>query len=197
VGVLGVKDGVMLEPRTDKGRDALEGAGLDELKDANGRAKAVEEFKKSRAAADESFRKEHEKIQGIAEVTKFYAACINCQNCRTVCPICYCHECFFRSDNLAQTPNTLLAKARARGSFKMPLDTLLFHTGRMNHMILSCVECGLCEQACPANIPLMQVLKRVAADAQSKFNYIPGRHPDEEMPLKVFREDEFNNVGEE
>ncbi|HOE62759.1 MAG TPA: 4Fe-4S dicluster domain-containing protein [Candidatus Sumerlaeota bacterium] len=197
VGVLGVKDGVMLEPRTDKGRDALDGAGLDELKDANGRAKAVEEFKKSRAAADESFRKEHEKIQGIAEVTKFYAACINCQNCRTVCPICYCHECFFRSDNLAQTPNTLLAKARARGSFKMPLDTLLFHTGRMNHMILSCVECGLCEQACPANIPLMQVLKRVAADAQSKFNYIPGRHPDEEMPLKVFREDEFNNVGEE
>lgn len=197
VGIFGMKGGFMIEARTDKGRDALEGAGLDDLKDMNGRAEAVDDLKKRRAAADEKFRSEHENIRGIGELTKFYAACINCQNCRGVCPICYCQECFFRSDNLTQTPNGLLAKARARGSFKMPLDTLLFHTGRMNHMILSCVECGLCEQACPANIPLMQVLKRVAADAQGQFNYIPGRSPDEEMPLKVFREDEFTNVGEE
>ena len=101
------------------------------------------------------------------------------------------------SDNFVQSGNSMVRKSKARGAFKMPMDTLLFHTGRMNHMILSCVECGLCEQACPADIPLMQVLKRVASNAQAQFDYVAGRSPDEEIPLTVFQEKEFTEVGEQ
>jgi formate dehydrogenase subunit beta len=67
----------------------------------------------------------------------------------------------------------------------------------MNHMILSCVQCGLCEQACPGNIPLLDLLAPVAEKAQSTFNYSPGKNSDDELPLAVYREDEYENVGVE
>jgi formate dehydrogenase subunit beta len=198
VGLYGMEEGILwIETRSERGVEALEGLDLKDIKDSGSRKTAIENLKGKRLGADKKFREEHGHIKGIEEVAKFYARCINCQNCRRVCPICYCEECFFCSDNLSQTAESLLSRARARGAFKMPLDTLLFHTGRMNHMILSCVECGLCEQACPVNIPLMRALKRAASDAQAAFDYTPGRRPDEEMPLKVFREDEFSHTGEE
>jgi formate dehydrogenase subunit beta len=199
IGVYGadISTGLLVQAKTGKGEKILEGMPLKQGADEERRAQAVQRLKEKRKEADRKFREEYGSIKGIAEILKFYAKCINCQNCRRVCPICYCQECFFCSEHLAQTSEGLVRKSRARGAFKMPLDTLLFHTGRMNHMILSCVECGLCEQACPVNIPLMQVLKRVAFEAQEKFGYSPGRSLEEEIPLTVFREDEFKEVGEE
>jgi formate dehydrogenase subunit beta len=73
---------------------------------------------------------------------------------------------------------------------------MLFHLTRFNHMILSCVECGLCEQACPSNIPLMDIITPIAENAQKEFNYLPGRDPQEQMPMIVYREEEFQDVGE-
>ena len=80
--------------------------------------------------------------------------------------------------------------------FKMPDDSLLFHVTRMNHMILSCVECGLCEQACPSDIPLMNVIIPVAENAQKELDYQPGKDPEERTPMVVYREDEYTDVGE-
>jgi len=198
IGVYGtdISKGFLIQANTEKGGRLLEGMTLGEAGDGEARDRAVQKLKDNRKEADKKFREKYGAVKGIEEILKFYARCINCQNCRRVCPICYCQECFFCSEHLAQTSESLMRKSRACGAFKMPLDTLLFHTGRMNHMILSCVECGLCEQACPVNIPLMQVLKRVAKDAQDKFGYSPGRSLEEEMPLAVFHEDEFKDVGE-
>ena len=197
IGAYGVDldKGLLLYPRTDRGKELLKGIDTGSGQDGTSREKAVNEVRKAHAAADEAFRQEHASVRGIDEVLALYSTCINCQNCRRVCPICYCQECFFVSDNLKQTGDGMIKKSRARGAFKMPVDTLLFHTGRMNHMILSCVECGLCEQACPSNIQLMKVLKRVAHDAQKKFEYKAGRNPEEEIPLMYYREDEFTEVG--
>jgi formate dehydrogenase subunit beta len=63
-------------------------------------------------------------------------------------------------------------------------------------MILSCVGCGLCEQACPSEIPLMDVLIPVADNAQEEFGYHPGVAVDERVPIAVYREDEYTEVGE-
>lgn len=199
IGTYGMdlKKEILIEAQTSRGREILEGLSLKDASASSKRTRAIQELTEKRREADRKFKEEFGAIKGIEEIVKFYAKCINCQNCRRVCPICYCLECFFCSDNLSQTADNLVRKSQARGAFKMPLDTLLFHTGRMNHMILSCVECGLCEQACPVNIPLMRVLKRVASDAQAKFGYSPGGSPDEEIPLKVFLENEFTEVGEE
>ena len=197
IGTLGAGDGSFeLIGVTDKGKEILKSAGYESVKISDKRKKAVENLTEDRRAADEKFRAEHNSIKGIDKILEFFSTCINCHNCRSVCPICYCRECFFDSDALDQSAESLVSKSKSRGAFKMPLDTLLFHTGRFNHMILSCVECGLCEQACPSEIPLMQVTKRVAADAREKFGYMPGLDPEEDVPLKVFKEDEFTEAGE-
>jgi formate dehydrogenase subunit beta len=80
--------------------------------------------------------------------------------------------------------------------FKMPTDSILFHIGRMNHMILSCVECGLCSQACPVDIPLMEIFIPAADASQEEFKYAPGKDPNEKIPMIVYREDEYKEVGE-
>ena len=112
------------------------------------------------------------------------------------CPICYCRECLFESSVFDVEASKYMAKAANKGAFKTPTDTLLFHVTRFNHMILSCVECGLCEQACPMEIPLMDIITSIAENAQMEFEYEPGRDPEEEMPMVVYREDEFQDVGE-
>jgi formate dehydrogenase subunit beta len=89
-----------------------------------------------------------------------------------------------------------IRRAENKGLFKMPSDALLFQLGRMNHMILSCVECGLCEQACPNAIPLMEVFIPAAENAQKEFDYHPGKEKTEKVPMIVYRENEFLEVGE-
>ena len=61
-------------------------------------------------------------------------------------------------------------------------------------MILSCVSCGACEDACPMDIPVAQVFSLVADDAQRLFNYEPGRDKQEPLPTVVYREEEFREV---
>jgi formate dehydrogenase subunit beta len=87
--------------------------------------------------------------------------------------------------------------AKRKGSIKMPRDTTLFHLGRMSHMATSCVGCGLCEQACPSNIPLLKIFKTVSYNVQQIFKYVPGRDLEEPLPLTTFKEDELRSVGEE
>ncbi len=77
----------------------------------------------------------------------------------------------------------------------MPTDTLLFHLTRLNHMVMSCVGCGLCQEACPNDIPLLRIFRLVGKRVQEVFEYVPGRSLEEELPLSVFREDELGEVG--
>jgi len=187
---------ILLEAVTEKGRALLEGM-ADAPPDAAAQRKdAVAALREKRVAADQAFREETAAIRGLDALTAFFGRCIGCQNCRRVCPVCYCRECFFCSDALDRAPEDILGRSRTKGAFRLPADTILFHAGRFNHMILSCVECGLCEQACPAEIPLMQMIKRVAHDAREQFGYLAGRSLDEEIPFTVFHEDEFHEVGE-
>jgi formate dehydrogenase subunit beta len=84
--------------------------------------------------------------------------------------------------------------ARRRGSIKMPTDTLFYHITRLAHMSTACVGCGQCSNACPNDIPVMELFRTVARDTQSAFDYEPGRSFDEAPPLSTFREDEFEEV---
>jgi formate dehydrogenase subunit beta len=113
-----------------------------------------------------------------------------------ICPICYCRECLFESSVFDLEVNKYIGKAEKKGLFKMPNDSLLFHTTRMNHMVVSCVGCGLCQQACPSDIPLMEIIIPISESAQKEFDYTPGSSIEEKMPLVIYKEDEYQEVGE-
>jgi formate dehydrogenase subunit beta len=79
----------------------------------------------------------------------------------------------------------------------MPTDTLLFHLTRLNHMVSSCVGCGLCQEACPNDVPVFSIFRTVGDKVQKVFDYVPGRSLEEVLPLATFKEDELKEVGYE
>ncbi|MEA3559051.1 MAG: 4Fe-4S dicluster domain-containing protein [Candidatus Thermoplasmatota archaeon] len=198
IGLFGVdvKKELYLGAGTEAGKGLLEGLDLDKFKDARSREKAVADVRKKADAFRTGHIKAHSEIKGIGKIAEFFDSCINCHNCMNVCPICYCKECLFDSAVFDMEAGKYLNKAKVKGAFKTPTDSILFHITRFNHMILSCVQCGLCEQACPSNIPLMDIIIPIAENAQKEFEYLPGRDPEEQLPMIVYREEEFEDVGE-
>jgi formate dehydrogenase subunit beta len=125
-------------------------------------------------------------------LTTLLSTCIRCHNCMSVCPICYCKECVFKSSVFERKANALLGLAKRKGAARMPADTLVFHLTRMSHMGTSCVSCGMCESACPSDIPVSSLFTMIGSELQTMFEYQPGASPDEEPPVKVFKEDELH-----
>jgi formate dehydrogenase subunit beta len=70
----------------------------------------------------------------------------------------------------------------------MPTEILLFHLTRLNHIGASCIDCGMCESACPQDIPLTTIFEAVGEGVKKVLNYIPGRDLNEEIPITSFKE---------
>lgn len=139
------------------------------------------------------FREEMRSNGGMAS---YFANCMECTNCMNACPICYCKECFFRTANAEHAPCELLRSAERQGTIPMPPDALLFQLTRLNHMATSCVGCGMCEAACPHDIPLTAMFRAVGARVQRIFDYEPGRDIAEKPPFMTFKQDELLELGE-
>ena len=197
VGLYGVAANreIWLEPRTEAGKALLQGLGLAGAAEPEGRAKAVKErVEKAVQARDAMFEETHEATDGVGKLASYLASCVNCYNCRVACPVCYCRECVFGTDVFEHEPRQYLNWAGRKGAVKIPTDTVFFHLTRMAHMAASCVGCGQCSNACPNDIPVMELFRTVAHRVQKGFDYEPGRDADEAPPLAVFREDEFAEV---
>ncbi|MFP3898873.1 MAG: 4Fe-4S dicluster domain-containing protein [Dehalococcoidia bacterium] len=196
VGTLGTRSGtVLLIPNSSKGEDILSKLGIPLEEDISGWRTAVSELtegrKKEREKSNDALRSD---IEGIDSLISAFSRCIDCHNCMRVCPICYCRQCTFESDKTKFTFEDYIARAKARGRLLIPVDTLLFHIGRMLHMSLSCVSCGMCEDACPMAIPVGQIFTLVGDRNREVFDYVPGRNTDEPLPLRTFEEEELLEV---
>jgi len=198
IGTIGTKSGsILLIPHSVKGEEALNKVGLSLEEDTGDWKTAVsrltEERKQKREQSNSALR---DNIEGVDRLTQVFSACINCHNCMRVCPICYCRQCHFDSDKMKFEFEDYLARAEARDGLRLPADTLLFHIGRMLHMSLSCVSCGMCEDACPTAIPVAQIFTLVGDRNREAFAYVPGRNLDEPLPLTTFEREEFEEVEE-
>jgi formate dehydrogenase subunit beta len=165
--------------------------------DGRARADVIEKVVAARTdVRDERFARILERLDegGLEGI---FAACIRCHNCMTVCPICYCKTCLFKSQVFDHEPMQYANWAQRKGAYRMPADTMLFHLTRLNHMVLSCVGCGMCTSDCPADLPVGDVFRAIGHETQGVFDYEPGRDAEEPLPLITFQEDEWMDVGEE
>ncbi len=133
---------------------------------------------------------------GLEGLLRWFSRCIRCYNCMGICPICYCRECVFRTPVFEHDSARYFDWAQKKGSLQFPPEHLLFHLTRMNHMATSCVGCGLCSSACPADIDVALAFQSVAEEVQALFNYVPGRSLEEPAPVQTFQEREFVELGE-
>ncbi len=197
---LDVAKEVLVQADTERGAEALEKLGLsieDDSSLAQKRQSAIDKAIAAMAEKREKFFEQTAKeIGGIDNISAIFAPCIGCHNCREVCPVCYCRECFFDSPTFELEAEKYMGLAEKKGAIRMPTDTLLFHLTRMNHMGASCVGCGACEEACPSDIPLLKMFQLIGDRVQKLFEYVPGRSLDEELPPTAFKEDELKWIGE-
>ncbi len=178
-----------------RGEALLNGLGLPDMESDNGRGKVLESLIQTRTANRDTMIEETKAVTGtLTDLSEYLSSCVNCYNCRVACPVCYCKECVFNTDVFEHKPWQYMGWAKRKGSLKMPTDTIFYHLTRMAHMGLSCVGCGQCSNACPNDIPVMELFRTIAARTQESFDYEPGRSLDEAPPLSVFKEDEFQET---
>ncbi len=87
-----------------------------------------------------------------------YAKCIRCYACRDVCPCCTCRECFVdqRRENWVGKQNNVA-------------ENRFYGLTRVMHIADRCIECGECERACPMDLPLMKLNRKVIKDLNELF----------------------------
>jgi ferredoxin len=95
-----------------------------------------------------------------------FQKCIKCYGCRNICPVCFCKECSLEHPDLLETG-------------RLPPEVPLFHLIRAVHMAGRCVECGLCEEVCPAEIPLRLLYRKANEIVKEMFGYEAGTSADQ------------------
>jgi len=72
-------------------------------------------------------------------------------------------------------------------SENLPPDTS-FHLVRAVHMGGRCIDCGMCEEVCPARIPFRFLCKGVNMLVEQIFDYRPGAE-EGQSPFSFFGEE--------
>lgn len=107
------------------------------------------------------------------------APCIRCYACRNACPMCYCPTCFVDESRPQWVGKTLDST-----------DTRTFHLLRAFHLAGRCTDCGACERACPMDIPIRQLTKKLEKDVKTLYGYEAGLVMEGRPPLDTYRPDD-------
>jgi len=107
-----------------------------------------------------------------------FSRCIRCYACRNVCPACFCERCFIEETE----PQWISPLPQWQ-------DNLLFQVVRNIHVAGRCTDCDNCERACPVNIPLRRLTKRMYEIVDDLFHYRAGMDP-AAAPLLIAYENE-------
>ncbi len=101
-----------------------------------------------------------------------FLKCVKCYGCRDICPMCFCRECSLECDDLI-----------SKG--ELPVDIPVFHLTRAMHMADRCIDCGLCDETCPSDIPLRLLYKKTSKIMNAEFGFTSGINKNEQSPLSL------------
>jgi ferredoxin len=101
-----------------------------------------------------------------------FLKCVKCYGCRDICPMCFCHECTLECEDLI-----------SKGD--LPVEIPVFHLTRAMHMADRCIDCGLCDETCPSDIPLRLLYKKTNEIMKAEFGFTAGIDKNERSPLSV------------
>jgi len=93
--------------------------------------------------------------------------CIRCYACRNACPMCYCEECIAEK----RFPPWI------GKSHHLP-DNIMWNVLRAIHLAGRCIDCGECDRACPMDIPLRKINRKLQDVVKDKYGYVPGKDPE-------------------
>jgi len=189
------KDGIILLSNSEKGEKLISELEIKNDTELSEWAKEMDSIVAKRAKARKTEFEAIAKIAvGLDNLKDTFANCIGCHNCNSVCPICYCRQCYF--DSVANKPNSDFIKIRAdkKGALGYPQDKIIFHVGRMAHMSLSCINCGLCSDACPVDIPVAKIFSYVGEQTQEAFDYIAGNSVGDALPMRDYKVEELGEL---
>lgn len=105
--------------------------------------------------------------------------CVRCHACREVCPMCQCERCVAAKTQ----PAWIESSPHARGNLSWQFTRVLHQAGR-------CVDCGECERACPAGIPLGLLTRKSTEIMARRFGHTPSDDPEAPAPIGAYRLDD-------
>jgi len=107
------------------------------------------------------------------------ARCVRCHACREACPMCFCERCVADKTQ----PQWVDSSPHPRGNFAWHVTRALHQAGR-------CIDCGECERACPVDIPLGLLNRKLAQVAAEQFGHVLTDDPAVPSPVGAFRKDD-------
>ncbi|MBI4298097.1 MAG: 4Fe-4S dicluster domain-containing protein [Chloroflexi bacterium] len=109
-----------------------------------------------------------------------FARCIRCYACRQICFGCYCQECFVERLDPEWT-----------GIRVAPAQNQMYHIIRAFHLAGRCIACDECQRACPVDIPLSLLNRKLEEETLEMFGHRSGLSAEAQAPMATFRPEEL------